>query len=31
VLYALRRGWIEAPGTIRSGPPSSDTEDDEDE
>jgi Response regulator containing a CheY-like receiver domain and an HTH DNA-binding domain len=30
VIYALRRGWIEAPGTIRSGPPSSDTSDTED-
>lgn len=29
VLYALRRGWIEAPGAIRSGPPSSNTESDE--
>lgn len=31
VLYALRRGWIEAPGTIRSEPPSSDAEDEENE
>lgn len=31
VLYALRRGWIEAPGTFRSEPPSSDAGDDEDE
>lgn len=31
VLYALRRGWIEAPGTIRNEPPSPDSGDDEDE
>lgn len=31
VLYALRRGWIEAPGAIRSEPPSPDAGDDEDE
>ncbi|MFQ3680862.1 response regulator [Roseiflexus sp.] len=31
VLYALRRGWIEAPGTIRSEPPSSDVEDDDED
>lgn len=29
VLYALRRGWIEAPGTIRGGPPASPEPDDE--
>ncbi|GAB4210622.1 MAG: response regulator transcription factor [Roseiflexaceae bacterium] len=29
VLYALRRGWIEAPGTIRNSPPASADQDDE--